>query len=70
MSSTVIKAHYDGKHLVLDESIDLPTNQPLLVQLIAPDAEHSGWNALGEWSLSRAYGQNEPEYTTADLKPQ
>ena len=32
---TAIKAHFDGKVLVLDEPVDLPVNQPLNL-LVAP----------------------------------
>lgn len=32
-----IKAHYDGKVLVLDEPAELPVNQPLQLQVLAVD---------------------------------
>lgn len=70
MPAAILKAHYDGQHIVLDEPFELPANAPLIVTVIAPDAERSDWAALGAQSLARAYGDNEPEYTTADLKPQ
>lgn len=70
MSTAVLKAHYDGEHIVLDEPFSLPLNATLMVTVIAPDTEHSEWSALGAQSLARAYGDDEPEYTTADLKPQ
>jgi hypothetical protein len=70
MTTSVLKAHFDGEHIVLDEPFDLPANAPLMVTVIAPDAEHSEWVALGAQGLSRAYGDTEPEYTVADLKPQ
>jgi len=69
MSATILKAHYDGRNIVLDEPYDLPANKPLLVQVITPDAVHADWQALGVRGLARAYGDDEPEYTTADLKP-
>jgi hypothetical protein len=30
-----VRAHYDGKVLVLDEPVDLPMNQPLTLQVSA-----------------------------------
>ena len=68
MPNAVLKAHYDGKHIVLDEPFDLPANAPLMVTVFAPDAERSEWAALGAKTLARAYGDEEPEYTAADVK--
>jgi hypothetical protein len=70
MPTAILKAHYDGEHIVLDEPYELPANAPLIVTVVAADAEHSEWAALGAQSLARAYGHDEPEYTTGDLKPQ
>jgi hypothetical protein len=70
METAILRAHYDGEHIVLDEPFELIANAPLIVTVVAPDAEHSEWAALGVQALARAYGADEPEYTTADLKPQ
>ncbi len=69
MPTAILKAHYDGEHIVLDEQFKLPTNVALIVTVFAPDAERSEWAELGMQGLSRAYGDDEPEYTEADLKP-
>lgn len=70
MSTAILKAHYDGERIVLDEPFDLATDTPLMVTVVAPDAERSDWAALGVQGLARAYGDDEPDYTTEDLKPQ
>lgn len=70
MPTAILKAHYDGEHIVLDEPFDLPANASLVVTVFDPDMERSEWTDLGTRSLARAYGDDEPEYTTADLKPQ
>ena len=70
MPTAILKAHYDGEHIILDEPFQLPANAPLLVTVIGSDAEHSAWAALGAEGIARAYGEDEPEYTVADLKPQ
>jgi hypothetical protein len=70
MASAILKAHYDGEHIVLDEPFELIANAPLIVMVVAPDVEHFERDALGVQGLARAYGADEPEYTTADLKPQ
>jgi hypothetical protein len=74
MSSVTLKAHYDGEHIVLDEPFPLSPNAALAVIVLSPttseqDHEHSEWAALGAQSLSKAYGDEEPEYTLDDLKP-
>ncbi len=55
MVAAILKAHDDGKNLVIDEPYDLPTNQPLVVHVMTPDAERAEWHTAGAWSLSRAY---------------
>jgi hypothetical protein len=70
MPTAVLKAHYDGEHIVLDEPVQLPANVPLVVTISTDDSERYEWAALGLQSLARAYGDDEPDYTIADLKPQ
>lgn len=75
MASVTLRAHYDGKHIVLDEPFEIPVNAPLSVTVLAPVSEHdpererASWAALSAQNLARAYGDDEPEYTVADLKP-
>lgn len=68
MSTAVLQAHYDGKQVVIDEPFELPKNAPLIVTLLAPDKEREDWHALSVRNLARAYGEDEPEYTDADLR--
>jgi hypothetical protein len=76
MITLTLRAHYDGEHIVLDEPFELPTNAPLTVTVLAPapsehdrERERASWAALSAQSLARAYGDEEPEYTIADLRP-
>jgi len=72
MSTVILKAHYDGKGIVLDEPFDLPANCRLQVVVLPAatqvEEERAEWHALAAQSLERAYGPNEPEYTLADLQ--
>jgi hypothetical protein len=69
MPNVSLKAHYDGEHVVIDEPFELAPNSPLLVTVLS-DGELSGWTSLAVQSLARAYGEDEPEYTLADVKNQ
>ncbi len=74
MPNVILKAHYDGEHIVLDEPFELPPNAPLVVTVVPPgtaqtDHERSAWAVLSAQSLARAYGDAEPEYTLDDLQP-
>jgi hypothetical protein len=68
MSVVTLKAHYDGKHICLDEPIDLPANAQLMVTVWpAPDEsleeERAAWFAFAQQSFARAYGDDEPDYS-------
>ncbi len=68
MPTAVLKAHFNGERIVLDEPFDLPANATLFVTVMAPDAERSAWMAKSSKGLDRAYGDDEPEYSERDLK--
>ena len=75
MATIMLQAHFDGERIRLDEPFDLPANVPLLITVLpaAPrqheDEGATGWNFLAATALARAYGDDEPEYSEADLRP-
>ena len=74
MKSMVLKAHDDAHRIALDGPIAPLPNAPLAVTVLSSptpehDSERAEWAALGSQRLARAYGDNEPEYSLADLKP-
>ncbi len=73
MATLMLKAHFDGEQIRLDEPAALAKDVSLTVIVHDPDAdlaaERAEWYELGKHSLARAYGDNEPEYTLADIKP-
>jgi hypothetical protein len=67
-----LKAHYEGKTIHLDEPFDLPEGAQLIVTVLEPtpgDPERAAWFDLSTRGLARAYGDSEPEYSSADLLP-
>ena len=70
MTPVVIPAHFDGERIQLDEPVKLEPNARLLVQVLSSDEddEREEWRQIALQALSRCYGEDEPEYTLADLK--
>jgi hypothetical protein len=70
MPAVTLKAHFNGKQIVLDEPFDLPPDSPLMVTVMPKEnsAEDAQWHSLAAGALARAYGENEPDYSAADLK--
>jgi len=74
MPTVTLKAHFDGKHIVLDEPFAIPANASLTVTVLSPlakfhDAENTEWEALALQCLADAYGESEPEYSLGDVRP-
>lgn len=72
MSIICVKAHFDGTSIQLDEPIVLAPNAPLLVTILPVDPEISfaaDWAQVSRQALSRAFSDNEPEYSATDLIP-
>ena len=70
MPTVSLRAHYDGERIQLDEPFDLPPDVPLLVTVLEPeaDSDREAWIATGRQALARACGNDEPEYTLADIR--
>ena len=65
MKTVTLTAHFDGKHIQLDEPFDLPSAARLLVTIVPDsiaDAERAQWQALSKTGLARAYSDDEPDY--------
>lgn len=70
MRAVRLKAHYDGERILLDEPFEIPPNSPLVVTVLPATQEVLGedWISAAENALSSAYGDDEPEYTDADVR--
>lgn len=62
MSPVVLKAHFDGREIKLDEPYDLPVNAKLMVTVLPTQLNDDMWRELSKNGLARAYGDNEPDY--------
>ena len=70
MPAVTLKAHFNGKQIVLDEPFDLPPDAPLMVTVLAKEEsfEDAQWCGLTAAALARAYGDDEPDYSIADIQ--
>jgi len=69
MEAIVLRAHFDGEQILLDDPITLRPNTRLLVTVIPePDAEQMAWLRLSATKLDAAYGDDEPEYPLTAIK--
>ncbi len=71
MKAVTLKAHWDGKHVFLDEPFEIPSDAKLFVTVIPAETveeEHQAWLAASQASFARAYGDNEPDYSNALLR--
>jgi len=74
MPTVTLNAHFDGKHIVLDEPFAIPPNARLTVTVLSTlanshDTEHTEWGAIALQRLADAYGESEPEYSLGDVRP-
>jgi hypothetical protein len=70
MPAVTLKAHFNGKQIVLDEPFDLPADAPLMVTVLPAQnsTDNAQWQCLAAAALTRAYGEDEPDYSAADVK--
>lgn len=69
MKIVSVTAHFDGKHIQLDEPLDLEPNAKLMVTVLASGDDKSfSWQRLSADGLANAYGEDEEEYSLSDIK--
>jgi len=69
MKAVALTAHFDGEKVQFDEPCQIDANARLVVVVLPPDDERHEWLRFSTSQLAKAYGDNEPEYTAADLRP-
>ncbi|MGI9107332.1 MAG: hypothetical protein ACR2G4_13905 [Pyrinomonadaceae bacterium] len=70
MEKTTLRAHFDGRQILLDEPFELEPNTKLIVTILPESLgeEREDWARLSLESLARAYGDDEPEYSLDLIK--
>lgn len=73
MDTIRLKAHFNGKYIVLDEPYSRCENAQLIVTVLHGPSDgiqkdRESFAEAGARELARAYGQDEPEYTDADIR--
>ena len=70
MPDVSLRAHFNGKQIVLDEPFDLPKDSTLLVTVLPSNglADDADWQNISAGGLARAFDDNEPDYDDSDLK--
>jgi hypothetical protein len=70
MKTITLSATFDGEHIRLEDDFPIPKNARLLVTILPEvgDEDRGDWLAFAAQSLARAYGPDEPEYTTDMVK--
>jgi hypothetical protein len=64
MENITLRAHFDGKQILLDDPVQLEPDTQLMVTVL-PKSENGDryeWTRLSLESLARAYDDDEPEY--------
>jgi hypothetical protein len=71
MSAINLRAHFDGTVIRLDEPFDLAPNAQLIVTVLANSSENDRAELadVAADGLARVYGNDEPEYSAADIVP-
>jgi hypothetical protein len=68
MPLLTVAAHYDGSRVLLDEAVDLRPNTRLIVTVLEDsDQERDEFLGMASRALGMATGDDEVEYTEADL---
>jgi hypothetical protein len=66
--SQTIPAHFDGKHILLDEPVELEPDVKLLVTVLPKDIERDEWLELARKGLQAAYDNGEEDYSLDLIK--
>lgn len=66
---TVHRVRIEGQQVHLEEAIEFPKNAVAILTILTEEEqrEREEWSRFGLQQMSRAYGNDEPEYTDEDI---
>jgi hypothetical protein len=65
----LIRAHFDGEHIMLDDPVELKRNAQLLVTVVPNnDEEHEAWLRVVTAQLDTAYNGESDDYALESIK--
>lgn len=65
---SLIRAHFDGEHIKLDDPVELQRNTRLLVTVVPNDEEHETWLRVMAAQLESAYNGAGDDYPIESIK--
>lgn len=69
MKTVSVTAHFDGKHIQLDEPLDLEPDTKLMVTVLSgQESERQEWLQFSLQGLARAYSDDDESYDLSDIK--
>ncbi len=71
MEPKVLRAHYDGKQILLDDACHLEPGMKLIITVLPVDSilgESEQWKNLSKAGLETAYSLVEPDYPLSLIK--
>ena len=65
----LIRAHFDGEHIMLDDPVELERNARLLITVLPDeDKEHEAWLRVMAGQLDSAYDGESDDYSSDSIK--
>lgn len=69
MKTISVTGHFDGKHIQLDEPLDLEPNTKLMVTVLSEqNTKRDEWLRFSLQGLARAYSDDEESYDLSDIE--
>lgn len=69
MYDTPLPGHFDGERIRLDVPVTLKPNTRLLITVLSDqDTSKAEWLRIATQGLDRAYGPDEPEYSSDSVR--
>lgn len=71
MDAVILRAHFDGQKICLDDPFEMEPNTELIVTVLpkrSSDQERADWTRFSQQSLVSAYAEDEEDYSLDQIK--